>query len=101
MGKVLACVLALGDLGLLALLLLPGRHDVLRDAGIVTGFILVAALAQLVALASAVAHVLRYGTGWRWVVALLALLWLPAFPVLAFSASGLFGHGGRRQVRVK
>ena len=91
MGKALTFALAICDLGFLLLLLAPGRHDTLEDAGLVTTFILLAALVWLIALLSALYRAARSGRGWGWVLALIAFLWVPALPALVFGASGAFG----------
>jgi hypothetical protein len=91
MGKMLTFLLAICDLGFLALLIAPGHHDGLEDAGLVTTFVLLAALVWLIALLSALYRAARDGRGWGWVLALIAFLWVPALPALVFGASGAFG----------
>jgi hypothetical protein len=88
MGKALSFVMALGDLGLLALLVGSRHHGLLQDAGLFTSFVVFAVSAWLVALVSALFHGLRFGTGWRWFFALVVLLWLPAVPALFYGLSG-------------
>jgi len=91
MGKMLAFVLGLGDLGLLALVVRPGSRGAVAEAGLVAAFAVVAALAWVVAFVTAVYRAVVRGREWGWVLALAALLWLPALPALAFSMSGVFG----------
>lgn len=88
MGKTLSFVMALGDLGLLALLVGSRHHGLLQDAGLFASFVVFAVGAWLVALVSALFHGLRFGTGWRWFFALVVLLWLPAVPALCYGVSG-------------
>ena len=97
MGKALTFLLAICDLGFLALLVAPGRHDALEDAGLVTTFLLLAALAWLIAMLIALYRALRYGREWGWVLGLIAFLWVPALPALVFGASGAFGWRPRHR----
>lgn len=90
MGKALAFALAAADVALLVLLSLPRRHDMLSDAGLFVGFVALASLAWIVALGTAVVRAMQMRESWLWVVALLALLWLPVLPELAFGASGVW-----------
>jgi hypothetical protein len=96
MGKLLALILALADLSLLIVLVTSGNGNPLREAGLVTSFLLLGAIAWVVAFFNALYVAFRYGRGWRWILILLALLWLPALPVLAYGVSGHW-FGGRRQ----
>jgi hypothetical protein len=99
MGKLVALALALVDLGLLGLLLTSGDADVLRKALLTTSFLLLGALAWVAAFFSALYGLFRSGRGWRSVVLLLAFLWLPAVPALAYGVHGvytLFSGRGRR-----
>lgn len=88
MGKTLSFIMALGDLGLLALLVASRHHGLLQDAGLFASFVVFAVGAWLVAVASALFHGLRFGTGWRWFFALVVLLWLPAVPAFFYGVSG-------------
>jgi hypothetical protein len=90
MGKILALVLALADLGLLVLLLRSGDGNVLREAGLATSFLLLGAMAWVAAFFNALYGAFRYGRDWRWVLILLVFLWLPALPVLAYGVSGTY-----------
>jgi hypothetical protein len=90
----IATVMALADLGLLALLVTAGSGNVLREAGLATSFLLLGALAWVVAFFAALYSGLRTGRDWRWVLLLVVFLWLPGIPVLAYGVSGL--HGLRR-----
>ena len=95
MGKILAFVFGLGDLGLLALVVRPGSRGAVAEAGLVAAFAVVAALAWVVAFVTALYRAVVRGREWGWVLALAALLWLPALPPLAFGASGVFGLARR------
>ncbi|MGZ3582342.1 MAG: hypothetical protein ACXWQR_15675 [Ktedonobacterales bacterium] len=88
MGKALSFVMALGDLGLLALLVASRHRGLLQDAGLFASFVVFAVGAWLVAVVSALFHGLRFGTGWRWFFALIVLLWLPAVPAFFYGVSG-------------
>ncbi|MGZ3714067.1 MAG: hypothetical protein ACXVA4_01490 [Ktedonobacterales bacterium] len=88
MGKALSFVMALGDLGLLALLVASRHRGLLQDAGLFASFVVFAVGAWLVAVVSALFHGLRFGTGWRWFFALRVLLWLPAVPAFFYGMSG-------------
>ena len=99
MGKILAFVLGLGDLGLLALVVRPGSRGPVAEAGLVAAFAVVAALAWVVAFVTAVYRAVVRGREWGWVLALAALLWLPALPAIAFGASGVFGVARRARER--
>lgn len=99
MGKALAFVLAAADVALLVLLSVPRKHDTLGDAGLFVAFVALASLAWLVALGTAVVRAMQLRESWMWVLVLVALLWLPALPELAFGASGAWqavGRGKRR-----
>jgi hypothetical protein len=89
MGKMIATVMALADLGLLVLLITAGSGNVLREAGLATSFLLLGALAWVAAFFTALYTGFRTGRDWRWVVLLIVFLWLPAVPVLAYGVSGL------------
>jgi hypothetical protein len=99
MGKMLAFVFGLGDLGLLALVVRPGSRGAVAEAGLVAAFAVVAALAWVVAFVTAVYRAVVRGREWGWVLALAALLWLPALPALVFGASGIFGIARRARGR--
>jgi hypothetical protein len=88
MGKLLALILALADLGLLIVLVTSGTSNVLREAGLATSFLLLGAIAWVVAFFNALYVAFRYGRDWRWILILLAFLWLPAVPVLVYGISG-------------
>lgn len=90
MGKVLAFALAAVDVALLIVLSLPRRHDMLSDAGLFVGFVVLASLAWIVALGTALVRAMQMRESWLWVLVLLALLWVPALPELAFGASGMW-----------
>jgi hypothetical protein len=97
MGKLLALILAVADLSLLVVLVTSGNGNVLREAGLATSFLLLGAMAWVAAFFNALYVAFRYGRDWRWIVILLAFLWLPALPVLAYGISGRrFGTRGRR-----
>jgi len=97
MGKLLALILALADLGLLIVLVTSGTGNVLREAGLATSFLLLGAMAWVAAFFNALYVAFRYGRDWRWILILLAFLWLPAVPVLVYGISGgLFLARGRR-----
>lgn len=103
MGKVLAFALAAGDVALLVLLSLPREHKALGEVALFVGFVALACLAWLVALGTALVRALQLRESWLWVLLLVALMWLPALPELAFGASGVWqamghgGHGGKRR----
>jgi hypothetical protein len=99
MGKILAFVFGLGDLGLLALVVRPGSRGAVAEAGLVAAFAVVAALAWVVAFVTAVYRAVVRGREWGWVLALAGLLWLPALPALAFGMSGVFGVARRARER--
>ena len=96
MGKLLASLVALADLGLLVLLLTSGNGNVLREAGLATSVLLVGAIAWVAAFFNALYMAFRHGRDWRWIVILLAFIWLPAVPVLAYGATILHPLFGRR-----
>lgn len=89
MGKALSFVMALGDLGLLVLLVASRHHGLLQDAGLFASFVVFAVGAWLVAVVNALYRGLRFGTGWNWFFALVVLLWLPTVPALAYGISGM------------
>jgi hypothetical protein len=97
MGKLLALILALADLGLLIVLITSGNGNPLREAGLATSFLLLGAIAWVAAFFNALYVAFRYGRGWRWILILLAFLWLPALPVVAYGVSGhrIGGRGGQ------
>lgn len=98
MGKLLGSLVALVDLGLLALLVTSGNGNVLREAGLATSILLVGAIAWVAAFFNALYSAFRRGRDWRWILILLALIWLPALPVLAYGATAfypLFNRGKR------
>ena len=100
MGKLVALVLALVDLGLLGLLLTSGDADVVRKALLTTSFLLLGALAWVAAFFSALYGLFRTGRGWRSVLLLLAFLWLPAVPVVAYGVHGIYALFTGRSKRV-
>jgi hypothetical protein len=89
MGKMIATIMALADLGLLVLLITSGSGNALREAGLATSFLLLGALAWVAAFFTALYSGFRTGRDWRWVLLLVVFLWLPAIPVLAYGVSGL------------
>lgn len=89
MGKVLSLLVALGDLGLLALVVTARHESLWQEAGIFTGFVVCAAIVWAVALATSLYNAVRYGREWRWVLALIVLLWLPALPALCYGVWGV------------
>ena len=97
MGKLLALLLALADLGLLVLLLTSGEGNMLREAGLVTSILLVGAIAWVTAFFTAIYSAFRFGRDWRWILILLAFIWLPALPVLAYSGTQLYPLFGRKR----
>jgi hypothetical protein len=100
MGKLVALALALVDLGILGLLLTSGDADVLRKALLTTSFLLLGALAWVVAFFSALYALFRTGRGLRSVLLLVAFLWLPVVPVLVYGVHGLYGLFTGRDRRV-
>jgi len=95
MGKMIATVMALADLGLLVLLITAGSGNVLREAGLATSFLLLGALAWVAAFFTALYTGFRTGRDWRWVLLLVVFLWVPALPVLVYGVSGLHRVPGR------
>jgi hypothetical protein len=81
--------MALTDLGLLVLLITSGSGSPLREAGLATSFLMLGALAWVVAFFTALYTGFRTGRDWRWMLLLVVFLWLPAIPVLAYGVSGL------------
>lgn len=101
MGKVCSFVLALADLGLLALLVYVPTRDLPRDAGLAFGFVAVAVIAWLVAFATALYRAVLLGASFKAVMTLLVFFWLPAVPALWYGLSGLsaiFHRAPRRGV---
>jgi len=90
MGKLVALALALVDFVLLGLLLTSSDADVVRKALLTTSFLLLGALAWVAAFFSALYSLFRTGRGWRSVLLLLAFLWVPALPVVAYSVHGIY-----------
>ena len=90
MGKMWAFMLALADLGVLAVFLMGRGQDVLRDASLMLIFAVLAVLAWGVSLATALRRILTRGHGWIWALALVVFFWIPALPALLFGASGIF-----------
>jgi hypothetical protein len=101
MGKAVSFVLACGSLGILAIALVSRAGSPLEDAGLLAGFVVLSTIAWLIALATAVYHALRFGRGWAWVAVLVALLWVPTLPALAFGLSGLFVRRSRQPRRAR
>jgi hypothetical protein len=100
MGKALSFSLAVVDLGLLVLFILSRHGNTLQDAGLLIGFLVLSGLTWFVALVSSIYRALTYRGRWNWVLALLALVWLPVLPALCFGASGmlvLFSRPSRRR----
>jgi hypothetical protein len=96
MGKGLTFVVSLAALACLGLLFATANGSLPREAGLLFGFLSLAAAAWVLAALTAGYQLLRHGYGWRWLVALVALIWLPALPALCFSLSGLFGRRNQR-----
>lgn len=99
MGKVLSFVMALCDLGLLALLIFAPDRDLLRDAGLVLGFVVIAVISWGVAFATALYRAVIFGASFKPAMTLLAFFWLPALPALCYglsSAGAAFRHESRR-----
>lgn len=88
MGKVLSLVLALCDLGLLALLVFAPNRDLPRDAGLALGFVAIAVVAWVVAFATALWRSVLLGASFKPVLTLLAFFWLPTLPALCYGLSG-------------
>lgn len=97
MGKVIAFVLAAAAVALVVLLSLPHTFGVLGAAGLFVAFVALASAAWVVALGTAIVRAMQLRESWAWVIVLLALLWLPALPELAFGASGAWRAVGRRR----
>lgn len=95
MGKALAFALAAADVALLVFLALPHTFTALGDAGLFVAFVALASLAWIVALGTAVVRAMQLRESWLWVLVLVALLWLPALPELAFGATGAWHAVGR------
>lgn len=97
MGKAIAFVLAAVDVALLVVLALPHAFSALGDAGLFVAFVVLASAAWVVALSTAIVRALQLRESWAWVLALVALLWLPVLPELAFGISGAWRAVGRRR----
>ncbi len=97
MGKAVAFVLAAADVALLVVLALPHTFSVLGNAGLFVAFVALASAAWVVALGTAIVRAMQLRESWAWVLALVALLWLPALPELAFGISGAWRAVGRRR----
>lgn len=97
MGKAIAFVLAAADVALLVLLSWPHTFSALGVAGLFVAFVALASAAWLVALGTAIVRAMQLRESWAWVIVLVALLWLPALPELAFGASGAWRAVGRRR----
>lgn len=97
MGKAIAFGLAATDVALLVMLSLPHTFSALGDAGLFVAFVVLASAAWVVALCTAVVRAIQLRESWAWVLALVALLWLPALPELAFGISGAWHALGRRR----
>lgn len=88
MGKVVSFVLALSDLGLLALLVFAPGRDLPRDAGLVLGFLALAVIAWVVAFTTALYRSVILGASFKPTLTLLAFFWLPMLPALVYGLSG-------------
>lgn len=88
MGKVVSFVVALFDLGLLALLVFAPSRDLPRDAGLVLGFIALAVVGWTVAFATALYRAIILGASFKPALTLLIFFWLPALPALFYGISG-------------
>lgn len=99
MGKVVSFVLALSDLGLLALLVFAPSRDLPRDAGLVLGFLVLAMIAWLVAFGTALYRSIILGASFKPTLMLLTFSWLPALPAFIYGLSGagsIFRRGDTR-----
>ncbi|HLJ81955.1 MAG TPA: hypothetical protein VKT52_10745 [Ktedonobacterales bacterium] len=96
MGKMWSFVLALADLGVLAVFFMGRGQDMLRDASLLLIFAVLAVLAWGVALATALHRIFTRGHGWLWALVLVIFCWIPALPALLFGVSGVFSLFGRR-----
>lgn len=101
MGKVVSFVVALFDLGLLALLVFAPNRDLPRDAGIMLGFLALAVVGWTAAFATALYRAVILGANFKPVLTLLIFFWLPALPALFYGLSGagsIFHREPRRPV---
>lgn len=89
MGKGFTLIVSLAALACLGLLFAVSHGSVLREAGLLLGFLMLASAAWVMAALTAAYGLLRHGRGWRWLVALVTLIWVPVLPALCFSLSGL------------
>lgn len=89
MGKGFTFVVSLAALACLGLLVAASHGAMLREAGLLFGFLALASAAWVMAALTAAYGLLRHGRGWRWLVALVTLIWLPVLPALCYSLSGL------------
>lgn len=90
MGKGFTFVVSLAALACLSLVFVTAHGSLLGEAGLTLGFLMLASAAWVMAALTAAYGLLRHGRGWRWLVTLVALVWLPVLPALCFSVSGLF-----------
>ena len=104
MEKALAGILALASLALLALAFVSPELSPWREAGVLTGFLVLAGLAWVVALVTATYRAIRHTARAGWIFMLIVFLWLPALPVILYSVSGLnitrFLHRNRTRPRL-
>jgi|GEM_PF-6674683 len=104
MGRLVTVALALCDLYVLWLMLTDPGTSAVRHGEMAMAFFVLAALAWVSALADAlIATVVGFGS-WRWTIALIALIWIPALPPLAWAISRTLTRGprprsGKRHVR--
>ena len=96
MGKGFTFVVSLASLACLGVLFAKAQGNFLREAGLLIGFLMLASAAWVMAALTAAYQLLRRGHGWRWLVALVALVWLPVLPALCFSLTGLAPRVPRR-----
>lgn len=89
MGKGFTLIVSLAALACLGLLFGVSHGNALREAGLLVGFLMLASAAWVMAALTAAYSLLRHGRGWRWLVALVTLVWVPVLPALCFSVSGL------------
>lgn len=88
MGKGFTFIVSLAALACLGLLFATSRGNIPREAGLLFGFLMLASAAWVMAALTAAYGLLRHGRGWRWLVALVTLVWLPVLPALCYSVSG-------------